>query len=698
MAEKKRMVPRYFGLRIYILSTVLYFFMVFPVAGILVFKYIPDYMKMSGIDSQLNGAILSDEPRKDTTDPLSDLRLSSPGMQTTEADTAAQDTTAAPFEREVELRTGNNRIGGTLSLLIRLLLISFLLGFLFNLPFKRYFRKKRKGVVVPPRLFNFCKRFLLKTPFINSAILGFSYGVTIVYMLYILFFVEAVDEVNRQFYVQFFFISLLAAILTLLFVYFWQKHRVHIKYLEQIFTEGELRKRIFNIKVGRIRNRLWSSSGMTTLLPLTIVIFYLLLSVTTVKELDIPELTPEHMEILLGKYQSLNLGIEIGSVQGLFYVNMVNSILMFIGIGTGIFIAFLYLLFFVRWTTEDIVYPVKELLKSMQKTGRGELDSYAVVRTNDEIGELTEGYNIMSAKIKQYIESISAINKANARFVPRQFLDFLGKESIADIKLGDQIQKEMTVLFTDIRNFTAISEAMSPKENFDFLNGYLGYMEPVIRNNHGFIDKYIGDSIMALFPGRAEDALNASIEMRIKLTEFNEIMAQFGKPAVNSGIGIHSGELMLGIVGGEGRMDGTVISDAVNLSSRIEGLTKVYGCSVIFTEDSLIRLGDPSHYQYRFLDVVKVKGKKEAVYIFELLDGNPDESREYKLKTKDQFGKAINLYKNKRFDEARKEFGNILRVYPEDRVAQIYAERIDHYKKEGVPKDWDGAEPIDHKF
>ena len=109
------------------------------------------------------------------------------------------------------------------------------------------------------------------------------------------------------------------------------------------------------------------------------------------------------------------------------------------------------------------------------------------------------------------------MNEANARFVPRQFLEYLGKESIADIQLGDQVQKEMAVLFTDIRDFTSISEQMTPKENFNFLNNYLGYMEPVIRNNNGFVDKYIGDSIMALFPDNTEDAINAAIEMRIKL-------------------------------------------------------------------------------------------------------------------------------------------------------------------------------------
>ncbi len=116
----------------------------------------------------------------------------------------------------------------------------------------------------------------------------------------------------------------------------------------------------------------------------------------------------------------------------------------------------------------------------------------------------------------------------------------------------------------------------------------------MIRNNSGFVDKFIGDSIMALFPENTEDAINAAIEMRIKLTEFNHIISQFGQSPIDSGIGIHTGSLMLGIVGGEGRMEGTVISDAVNLASRLEGLTKTYGSSIIITEETLIKITDPT--------------------------------------------------------------------------------------------------------
>jgi class 3 adenylate cyclase len=352
----------------------------------------------------------------------------------------------------------------------------------------------------------------------------------------------------------------------------------------------------------------------------------------------------------------------------------------------------------VRWTTQDIVSPVKELLYNMKLTGEGIMNNFSIVRTNDEIGQLTEGYNEMSKKLDDYIRNISRMNEAYSHFVPKQFLEFLGKENFVDIKLGDQVQQEMTVLFTDIRGFTTISEEMSPKENFDFLNHYLGYMEPVIRMNNGFIDKFIGDSIMALFPAGPADAINAGIEMRLKLSQFNQVMGQFGKPEIDSGIGIHFGLLMLGVVGGEGRMAGTVISDAVNLASRLEGLTKLYGSSILISEDTLIRLKDPSAYNYRFLDIVKVKGKKEAIYIFEILDGEPEDIKRLKIQYKSQFSKGINFYKNKQFHQALQEFSAVKEANMHDRAAALYINRCEKIIHTGLPDDWDGVLIMDTKY
>ncbi|NQT76489.1 MAG: adenylate/guanylate cyclase domain-containing protein [Bacteroidetes bacterium] len=709
MAKKKyRASPSFYGFRIYAISTMLFLFLVFPVTGILLIKHGPDLQKLRTGDysfSMPDSIMITPDTIAITYHPDS---LSGTEEITSQADAAllvtGSDSTGTeggavpdPADEE-DIITINSDDSMTVhfskvsKLWIRLLIISFFLGFAFNLPFKIYLRRKRKGKNTKERLFRFCKKFILKTPMINAGILFITYGITMSYMLFILLFHPDFNEITLRFYRQFFFIMVIASILTLFLVYFWQKHRVHIRYLEFFYTAEELRKRIFNMKVGRIRNRLWISSAMTTFLPILIVLFYMLISISNISDIIEGPLTPEQNKILIGKYEGYFTNASLDQGDGVIYINFFDSYIMLIGTFSGIMISFFYILLFVRWTTKDIVYPVKELLINMQRTGRGEMESYSIVRTNDEIGKLTEGYNVMSEQLKDYIENISMINKANARFVPRQFLEYLGKDSIADIQLGDQVQKEMAVLFTDIRDFTSISEQMTPKENFNFLNNYLGYMEPVISNNNGFVDKFMGDSIMALFPDNTEDAINAAIEMRIKLIEFNHIISQFGQTPIGSGIGIHTGSLMLGIVGGEGRMEGTVISDAVNLASRLEGLSKVYGSSIIITEETLVKLSDPTLYNYRFLDVVKVKGKMEAVYIFEIIDGDPEDIKELKIKSKDLFVQAIQNYRNKEFQEAIKQFKQVAKINPTDQAALLYIGRCQKFIDAGVPDDWDGVE------
>ena len=178
--------------------------------------------------------------------------------------------------------------------------------------------------------------------------------------------------------------------------------------------------------------------------------------------------------------------------------------------------------------------------------------------------------------IEAHKDELQNMVDAFERFVPQEFLRILNKESITDVQLGDQIQEEMTVLFSDIRDFTLLSEKMTPEENFKFTNSYLSRMEPSIRAYHGFVDKFIGDAIMALFPTNAQDAVQAAVDMLQALFEYNQDRSKVHYDPIRVGIGINTGALMLGTVGGQSRMDGTVISDAVNLASRIESMTGVY--------------------------------------------------------------------------------------------------------------------------
>ncbi|MCT7953117.1 AAA family ATPase [Ancylothrix sp. C2] len=279
------------------------------------------------------------------------------------------------------------------------------------------------------------------------------------------------------------------------------------------------------------------------------------------------------------------------------------------------------------------------------------------------------------AERQRFTNELFQLNKAYERFVPNQFLQFLEKSSIVDVQLGDQVQLEMSVLFSDIRNFTTLSESMTPEDNFKFINSYLSRMEPVITENHGFIDKYIGDAIMALFSGEADNAVKAGIAMLHQLVEYNQHRANTGYAPIQNGIGINTGLLMLGTVGGQNRMDSTVISDAVNLASRVEGLTKNYGVSLLITEQTYSRLTNPAHYAIRTIETVKVKGKSQRVTVYEVFDADLAEIKEGKLATLSLFAEALLLYGERKLAEAGRLFADCWQQNPGDRVAKIYLER-----------------------
>lgn len=273
---------------------------------------------------------------------------------------------------------------------------------------------------------------------------------------------------------------------------------------------------------------------------------------------------------------------------------------------------------------------------------------------------------------QKFTTDLFNINEALSRFVPRQFLQFLNKESIVDVTIGDQVQHEMSVLFADIRNFTSLSETMTPQENFNFINAYLSRMEPAVIENQGFIDKYIGDEIMALFSGGGDNAVKAGISMLKRLTEYNQYRAKSGYAQLKIGIGINTGSLMLGTVGGTSRMDSTVISDAVNLASRIEKLTKRYGVSMLISHHTFFQLENASLYSFRIIDRLKVKGKSEKVSIYEVFDAEEPKIYQGKLATKQEFEQALLLYHLGAYKDAAQLFGHCLFLNPSDTVAQIY--------------------------
>ena len=222
---------------------------------------------------------------------------------------------------------------------------------------------------------------------------------------------------------------------------------------------------------------------------------------------------------------------------------------------------------------------------------------------------------------EEHSRAMDKINSSLERFIPREVLSFLNKKSITEIDLGDYTELRMTVFFLDIRDFTGLSESMSPRENFRFINSFLRRFGPLVRDHNGFVDKYLGDGMMALFPGNPDQALTAAVAMRRELKEYNQGRARGGYAPIRFGIGIHTGPLMLGTIGENRRMDSTVISDTVNAASRLEGLTKKYLTDILVSGVTVAGLENPQSFPTKFVALETVKGRTQPMEVFQVAEG-----------------------------------------------------------------------------
>ena len=289
------------------------------------------------------------------------------------------------------------------------------------------------------------------------------------------------------------------------------------------------------------------------------------------------------------------------------------------------------------------------------------------------------------------ISHLKELQEAALRFVPREFLSFMEKDSLVDIHLGDHISDEMTVMFTDLRSFTSISENMTPQQNFNFINAYLGRVSPVVQKNGGFIVKYMGDGIMALFPGDADDGVQAGIDKLNQVKKYNAERVKVGRFPIDVGIGVNTGQMMVGVVGEAERMEADSFSSEVTLTSRVEGLTKHFSVSFIITAATKQRLVDPLRYKIRFLDKVQVKGKMEALELYEVYDADLPEVRLLKEETQRQYEQAMVHYYAKEFEKAQEILFRVLLENPKDKVAWHHLIKTTQCLEKGVEENWTGV-------
>jgi len=294
-------------------------------------------------------------------------------------------------------------------------------------------------------------------------------------------------------------------------------------------------------------------------------------------------------------------------------------------------------------------------------------------------------------------EAMRKIFDATGKFVPYQFIKSLGHEVITDVKLGDQVEKIVTVLFTDIRNYTSLSEQMTPEETFGFICSFNKTMGPLIRKHNGFINQYLGDSIMAIFPGNASEALNAAVEMQKEINELNKKQLEKEKPVIEIGIGMHTGPLIMGITGDLDRMDACTISDTVNTASRVESLTKHFKASILLSDASCKQIENPSDYYLRNLGLVQLKGKHNSIMVHECFACNEEEDIRKKISTLPIFQSGISNYLDKNFSGANESFKKVTDIAPEDRTARFFYNHTLQIMSSGVPEKKIGVVEMDEK-
>lgn len=262
------------------------------------------------------------------------------------------------------------------------------------------------------------------------------------------------------------------------------------------------------------------------------------------------------------------------------------------------------------------------------------------------------------------------------RFIPGEFLAYLKKNDVIDLVLGDHVKKDMTIYFSDIRAFTELSEILTPEESFAFVNSYLSRVVPIIKEHRGFVDKYMGDGIMALFPEDqgADDAVSCSVAMQRKIQEYNGHRAKMGYRSISLGIGLHTGPLMMGVVGVSDRMEGTVISDSVNLASRLQSIAKAFNIPLVISERTFMSLSDPGQFKYRFIGKVRVRGKDAPVSVFEIFDGLIEELFDRKMRSNTFFEQGMMAYYQKEFNDGVFYFKRALEQVPEDGASRFYLE------------------------
>lgn len=343
--------------------------------------------------------------------------------------------------------------------------------------------------------------------------------------------------------------------------------------------------------------------------------------------------------------------------------------------------------------SRNLVRPVRDLLTGTAQVEQGNLDVRIKVATADEIEQLGEHFNHMVTELRQK----ELIKEMFGKYVDPQVVQGLLERN--NFSTGGE-RHIMSVFFSDIENFTAFSENMTPATLVRLLNQYLAFMAEPIRNRHGVIDKYVGDAVMAFWgppflqnANPAVLACHAALEQQERVSAFQEMLPEImgvrtGIPSIRVRMGLTTGDVTVGSIGPENAQNYTVIGDNVNLASRLEGANKIYKTRIIINDQTQNMAKD--EIETRELDFLRVVGKQNAVRIYELIGRKGEISDDF-ARLRDQFETALGLYRRQNWDQALAGFSQCLDIDPRDGPSQVFIERIQAFRQNPPGEYWDGT-------
>ena len=350
--------------------------------------------------------------------------------------------------------------------------------------------------------------------------------------------------------------------------------------------------------------------------------------------------------------------------------------------------------------TGNLVRPLRRLLRGTALVQQGALDTEVPVTSRDEVGELTAGFNSMVKELR----AKARIRETFGRYVDPRIVEGLIDQPDRLAGTGDR--REMTVLFCDMRGFTSLSEGMTPAGMVRIVNRYLALMSAPVRRNHGIIDKYIGDAIMAFWGppfSPAEEhsrlACAAGLEQLAALHEFRAELPDLtgfrrGIPHIDMRIGVATGEVIVGNIGSDVSMSYTVMGDAVNFASRIEGANKAYGTRFLVSARTAEMAGEV--LVFREIDQLLVEGKQEPQHVYEVL-GRRGELPPPVLAMAERFAEGLADYRGRNWQAAATAFKAALEAVPEDGPSRVFLHRVQRLEAEPPPPDWRGVWTLSEK-